>query len=125
MLNTFVILAAILGFTGVALGAFGAHALAPRFQQYPHLENPYKTGVQYHLYHALAMLGVAWASTRWPGGLTAASGILFLIGVVLFSGSLYLMTLTNNRKLGAITPLGGLAFLAGWACLLLAALGGG
>jgi uncharacterized membrane protein YgdD (TMEM256/DUF423 family) len=125
MLNTFVILAAILGFTGVALGAFGAHALAPRFQQYPNLENPYKTGVQYHLYHALAMLGVAWVYTRWPGGLTAASGILFLIGVVLFSGSLYLMTLTNNRKLGAITPLGGLAFLAGWACLLLAAIGGG
>jgi uncharacterized membrane protein YgdD (TMEM256/DUF423 family) len=117
-------IAAVLGFLGVALGAFGAHSLAAHFEKYPNRENTFKTGVQYHLYHALALMGVAWASTQWPSSLITASGWLFLLGVILFSGSLYALTLTNKRALGAITPLGGLAFLAGWACLLFGMLTG-
>jgi uncharacterized membrane protein YgdD (TMEM256/DUF423 family) len=81
----------------------------------------FETGVRYHLIHALALLAVGWATTRWPGGWVAASGWLFLAGIVVFSGSLYLMTLTGARWLGAVTPLGGLAFILGWLALALAA----
>ena len=122
MASTFTIIAGLLGFLGVAFGAFGAHALAARFKDQPNLEASYKTGAQYHLYHALALLGTAWASTQWSSGLITAAGWLFLLGTILFSGSLYALALTGNRKLGAITPLGGLAFLAGWLCLALGAL---
>jgi len=73
--------------------------------------------VRYHLYHAFALIVVAWAQTRWPGTLVTIGGWLFVVGIALFSGSLYLMSLTGLRWLGAITPLGGLAFLAGWLCL--------
>jgi uncharacterized membrane protein YgdD (TMEM256/DUF423 family) len=119
MESTFVILASIAGFLGVAIGAFGAHSLAKHFAAYPEVEPSFKTGVQYHLYHALGLLGVAWASGRWSSGLIPLSGYLFVLGIILFSGSLYALALTRNRKLGAITPLGGLAFLAGWLCLIL------
>ena len=101
-----------IGFLGVALGAFGAHALKARVS--PEMLAVWHTGVLYHLIHALAMLTLAlFAKTagtdiRWGAG-------LFLVGIVLFSGSLYAMTLTGIRPLGAITPLGGLAFLSGWA----------
>ncbi len=81
----------------------------------------FETGVRYQMYHALALLGVAWACTRWPGALVSAGGWLFVAGTLLFSGSLYVLALTGVRGLGAITPLGGLAFLAGWLCLALAA----
>lgn len=73
---------------------------------------------RYHMYHALGLLAVAWAATRWPGGAVTAAGWLFLVGIVLFSGSLYLLSLTGQRWLGAITPLGGAAFLVGWFLLL-------
>ena len=73
------------------------------------------------MYHALALLGVAWAQTRWPGAHASASGWLFVAGTLLFSGSLYVLALTGARWLGAITPFGGLAFLAGWICLAAAA----
>ncbi len=73
------------------------------------------------MYHALALLAVGWAATRWPGAWVSASGWLFLIGIVVFSGSLYVMTLTGARWLGAITPLGGLAFISGWVALAVAA----
>ena len=69
------------------------------------------------MYHALALLAVAWAADRWPGGATVAAGWLFLAGIVLFSGSLYLLSLSGVRWLGAVTPLGGVAFLAGWLAL--------
>lgn len=99
----------------VALGAFSAHALRA------HLEAPmlaaFETGVRYQLTHALALLAVAWACTRWPGRATCASGWLFVAGTVLFSGSLYALSLSGVRGLGAITPLGGLAWIAGWVCL--------
>jgi uncharacterized membrane protein YgdD (TMEM256/DUF423 family) len=103
----------------VGAGAFGAHGLRARLS--PELLAVFETAARYQMYHALALLAVAWAVTRWPGALPHWAGWLFLAGTVLFSGSLYLLALTGIRWLGAITPLGGLAFLAGWLCLLLAA----
>ena len=83
----------------------------------------FETGVRYQMYHALALLAVAWAVNHWPGsGLTSAAGWLFAAGSLLFSGSLYVLALTGIRWLGAITPLGGVAFVAGWFCLLLVAI---
>lgn len=124
MASTFIVLAAINGFLGVALGAFAAHSLAAYFSDKPRLEANFKTGVQYHFYHALALLGVAWASSQWTSSLIALAGWLFLLGIILFSGSLYVLSLTGKRWLGAITPLGGLAFLVGWILLGLGALQG-
>ena len=108
-------LGALSAFLAVAAGAFGAHALKTRLS--PDLFNTFEVGARYHMYHALALLAVAWAAARWPGPAVSASGYLFLAGTVLFSGSLYALSLTGVRWLGAVTPLGGLAFLAGWACL--------
>jgi uncharacterized membrane protein YgdD (TMEM256/DUF423 family) len=118
MEHTYLFLAGVLGFLGVALGAFGAHGLKKRLEGLPDGEQRlawWQTGAQYHLIHALAV-GLA------PGRSVAAW--LFLGGVVLFSGSLYAMTLTGKRALGAITPIGGLLFLGGWAALAASALGG-
>ncbi|MBK4735809.1 DUF423 domain-containing protein [Noviherbaspirillum pedocola] len=103
-------------FLGVAAGAFGAHALRTRLS--PEMLAVFETGVRYQMYHALALLAVAWAQTRWPGAVLGASGWLFIAGILVFSGSLYVLTMTGIRWLGAITPLGGLALLAGWLCLL-------
>jgi uncharacterized membrane protein YgdD (TMEM256/DUF423 family) len=105
---------------GVAAGAFGAHGLRGRLT--PDLLAVFETGARYQLYHALALLAAAWATTRWPGPWPPRAGWLFLTGTVLFSGSLYALALSGVRWLGAITPLGGAAFLAGWLCLILAAL---
>ncbi|MEZ4323347.1 MAG: DUF423 domain-containing protein [Myxococcota bacterium] len=103
--------AGVLGALGVVLGAFGAHGLEGRVD--PHLiERAWNTGARYHMFHALALVGVA-AHPRTP----AFAGWAFVTGVVLFSGSLYAMTLTGFTKLGMITPLGGLAFIAGWIAL--------
>jgi len=99
----------------VALGAFGAHALKARLA--PDLLAVYETGVRYQLTHALALLAVAWACTRWPGPLVTASGWLFVAGSLLFSGSLVLLSLSGIRWLGAITPIGGVAWIVGWLCL--------
>ena len=111
------IVGAGLGFLSVSLGAFGAHALSGHFETYPDLEATYQTAVEYQFYHALALLFIAWAVGRWPGRLLVWAGYLIGLGVLVFSGSLYLLVLTNIRWLGAITPIGGVAFLAGWACL--------
>jgi uncharacterized membrane protein YgdD (TMEM256/DUF423 family) len=99
----------------VALGAFGAHALRGRLA--PELLQAFDTAQRHHIVHAVGLLAVAWASTRWPGGAVAAAGGLFVVGTVLFSGSLYLLALTGHRWLGAITPFGGVAFLLGWLVL--------
>jgi uncharacterized membrane protein YgdD (TMEM256/DUF423 family) len=107
------------GFIAVALGAFASHGLKARLA--PDLLGTFEIGVRYQMYHALALLGVAWAHTRWPGALVTASGWLFVAGTLLFSGSLCVLALTGARWLGAITPFGGLAFLAGWVCLAAAA----
>jgi len=120
MTRTFVALGAISALLAVAAGAFGAHALRARLS--PDMQAVFETGARYHMYHALALLAAAWAFTRWPGGPVVAAGWLFVIGTVLFSGSLYLLALSGQRWLGAITPLGGLAFIAGWAALAWAAL---
>jgi len=114
----FASLGACLGFLAVLAGAFGAHALRSRIS--PELLSVFETGVRYQMYHALALLAVAWILSRSPSGLAAWSGALFVVGTVLFSGSLYLLALTGARWLGAITPFGGVAFLAGWICLALA-----
>jgi uncharacterized membrane protein YgdD (TMEM256/DUF423 family) len=113
---------AIAGAIGVALGAFGAHALKTRVTE--PLLNVFEIGVRYQMYHALALLAVGWAATRWPGVWTSASGWLFAIGIVIFSGSLYVMTFSGARWLGAITPIGGLCFILGWIALAIAALRG-
>lgn len=103
--------AGVAGALGVALGAFGAHGLEGRIDD-PHLLEVWETAARYHLVHALALAAVA-AHPRAP----ARAGWAFVLGIVLFSGSLYLMTLTGARWLGAITPLGGLSFIAGWLLL--------
>ncbi|MFQ5652643.1 MAG: DUF423 domain-containing protein [bacterium] len=118
----FLAMGAISGFLSVALGAFGAHALKSRLSADSF--DIFEVGARYQMYHALALLGVAWACTRWPGTLTTASGWLFVAGTVVFCGSLYVLSLSGLRWLGAVTPIGGLAFLAGWLCLLTAVLKG-
>jgi uncharacterized membrane protein YgdD (TMEM256/DUF423 family) len=111
----FFALGSVSAFIAVALGAFAAHGLKSRLE--PALLAAFETGVRYQMYHALALLAVAWACTRWPGTAVNASGWLFVAGTVLFSGSLYALSLTGVRWLGAMTPVGGIAFLAGWLCL--------
>jgi uncharacterized membrane protein YgdD (TMEM256/DUF423 family) len=106
-------------FLAVALGAFGAHGLKERLA--PEMLAVFETGVRYQMYHALALLAVAWACTRWPGTVVNVGGWLFVAGTLLFSGSLYVLALSGVRWLGAITPIGGLALLAGWLCLAWAA----
>ena len=110
----------ILGAAGVALGAFGAHGLKSRVG--PDLLVVWETAVKYHLVHALALLATAWAADRWGGPWTTAAGWLFVVGVAVFSGSLYLLVLSGQRWLGAVTPIGGVAFIAGWVALAVAAL---
>ena len=101
----------------VAAGAFGAHGLRARLS--PDLLAVFETAARYQMYHALALLAVGWAVTRWPGPWPVRAGWLFAVGTLVFSGSLYALALSGMRWLGAVTPLGGLAFLAGWTCLLL------
>lgn len=119
MERLFVMIGAASAAMSVAAGAFGAHALRERVE--PRLLEVFETAARYQMYHALALLAVAWAASRFPGSLITASGWLFIAGTVVFSGSLYLMTFTGIRALGAITPIGGVCFLAGWICLFLAA----
>jgi uncharacterized membrane protein YgdD (TMEM256/DUF423 family) len=115
----FATLGAASAFVAVAAGAFGAHGLRARLS--PDLLAVFETGARYEMYHALGLFAVAWVATRWPGPWPVRAGWLFLAGTVLFSGSLYALALTGVRWLGAITPLGGVAFLAGWLCLALGA----
>ena len=119
MLRGFLMLAASFGFTGVALGAFAAHGLKSRLT--PEYLAIFHTGVTYQLVHTLALFGVALLATQIQGRLVTWAGISFTVGILLFSGSLYLLTTTGISKLGIITPFGGLAFLVGWVCLGLAA----
>lgn len=118
----FLIIGALSAFVGVAAGAFGAHGLKGRLDA--EALAIFETAARYEMYHAFALLAVAWAQTRWPGAAASASGWLFVVGTILFSGSLYLLSLTGTRWLGAITPFGGVAFLAGWLCLAWAAFRG-
>lgn len=115
MEKVFFVLGCVSAGLGVAFGAFGAHALKARLT--PDLLAIYEVGVRYQLTHALALLAVAWAVSRWPGGATSTAGWLFVVGTLLFSGSLYALALTGVRGFGAVTPIGGVAWLAGWVCL--------
>lgn len=121
-MNTiFVLLASLLGALAVALGAFGAHALRRRLPQ-DRLET-FETAARYQMYHALALLAVGLNADRFAQpGLALAAGWLFAAGSALFSGSLYLLVFSSNRRWGAVTPLGGLCFIAGWVCLGIAVL---
>ncbi len=112
----FFVSGAIAAFIAVALGAFGAHSLRTKLT--PEMLNIFEVGVRYQMYHAFGLIAVAWAKTRWPEANLNAAGWAFIVGIVIFSGSLYLLSITDTRWLGAITPLGGLAFLAGWAILV-------
>jgi uncharacterized membrane protein YgdD (TMEM256/DUF423 family) len=118
--RTFLLVGAIAGMVGVALGAFGAHGLRGRLS--PDMLGVFETGVRYHMYHALAIVLVAALSGRLDGRWLPTAGWAFTAGIFLFSGSLYTLALTGITVLGAVTPLGGLAFLIGWGCLILAAL---
>ena len=111
----FLIAGSLSAFLAVALGAFAAHGLKGKLAA--EMFNIFEVGVRYQMYHALALLAVAWASSRWPGSGITAAGWLFIVGTVIFSGSLYLLSLGGPRWLGAITPIGGAAFLIGWLCL--------
>ena len=113
---------ALLGFLGVAAGAFGAHAIRERVT--PDRLDNWKTAADYQLWHALATIASGLIAVRWASGSAAAAGWCFVAGVVVFSGSLYALALTDRRKLGAITPIGGVLFLVGWALLAVAAIRG-
>ena len=137
MERAFLVLGAVLAFAGVALGAFGGHALRARLT--PERLATFETGVRYHLIHALALFAVVLTGRlRYAtvvggsvsgatsyfgsiGGWAIAAGWLFVAGIVLFSGSLYALAMTGERRWGAVTPLGGLCWLAGWASLAVAA----
>lgn len=108
-------LGALLAGLAVVAGAFGAHALRARIG--PEMLAVFETGARYQMYHALALLALAWATTQWQLPHAAPVGWLFVAGIVLFSGSLYLLALTGARGFGAITPIGGVAFIAGWGVL--------
>lgn len=115
-----VVAGAVLGGLAVAAGAFGAHALRGRLDAA--MLAAFETGARYQMYHALALLGLASAVARWPAAGLGAVGWWFVGGTVLFSGSLYLMAVSGIRTLGAVTPFGGLALLAGWLLLALRSL---
>jgi uncharacterized membrane protein YgdD (TMEM256/DUF423 family) len=122
MERTFAVLGALSGAISVAAGAFGAHALKARLA--PDLLAVFETAARYQMFHALGLLAAAWAAGRFAGGGAAWAGWLFVAGTVLFSGSLYALALTGVRWLGAVTPFGGVALIAGWIALAWAAVRG-
>ena len=119
MFRVLLLLAALFCFTGVGLGAFAAHGL--KGQLSAEYLAVFQTGVHYQMLHALALLALAALWQRLGGRLLTAAGVCFCVGILLFSGSLYALTLSGISALGMITPVGGLTFLAGWFCLGLAA----
>tara|TARA_R110000751_G_scaffold31212_3_gene79666 strand:- start:252 stop:626 length:375 start_codon:yes stop_codon:yes gene_type:complete len=116
MAKWLLLLASFSGFAGVALGAFAAHGLRNRLPE--NLLNAFQTGVHYQLWHTMALIAVALLLLRFPeSSLFKATGVFFALGIVLFSGSLYLLALTGMGKLGMVTPLGGVTWLIAWGCL--------
>ncbi|WP_096185932.1 DUF423 domain-containing protein [Evansella halocellulosilytica] len=121
-MKLFLMIGSICAFLFVALGAFGAHALKPRLEAAGHLET-WNTAVQYHMIHSVAIVSVAILIQQMgASGSLYGAGWAFFIGILIFSGSLYVLSLTGIGVLGAITPIGGLAFLIGWVLLFVAAL---
>ena len=123
MERSFALLGALCAFLAVAAGAFGAHALRDRLSQ--ESLAIFETAARYQMYHALALLAAAWVANRWPGSAARAAGWLFATGIIVFSGSLYLLSITGSQWLGAVTPLGGIALLGGWLALAWAVARGG
>jgi uncharacterized membrane protein YgdD (TMEM256/DUF423 family) len=120
MSRIFIGIASLLGLTGVAIGAFGAHGLAAVLEANGRAAT-FDTATQYHLIHALALLAAAWLDEQHPGQWTRRAGWLFILGTIVFSGSLYILAIFNLRFMGAVAPIGGVALIAGWACLGLSA----
>jgi uncharacterized membrane protein YgdD (TMEM256/DUF423 family) len=119
-MKLFLILGAINAFLAVALGAFGAHGLEGKLTE-KYLK-VWETGVTYHMYHALGLVLIAILADKWPNSpIIGFSGWLMVIGILLFSGSLYVLSTSGIKVLGAITPLGGVAFLAAWVLIIIAA----
>jgi len=118
--RTFTLIGALAAFVGVGFGAFGAHGLAGRVS--PEMLAVFETGARYQMYHALAILLTAVAMVHLDRPLMRAAGWLFTAGIALFSGSLYVLALSGVTIAGAVTPVGGIALLAGWACIIVAAL---
>ncbi len=112
MTKVFFVLASLSAFLAVALGAFAAHILKDKLT--PELFNIFEVGVRYHFYHALGLFIVALAMVQFPASNLVPAGWLFVIGTIIFSGSLYVLSLTGLRWFGAITPVGGICFLVGW-----------
>ncbi|HEX6694478.1 MAG TPA: DUF423 domain-containing protein [Longimicrobiales bacterium] len=118
--RTYAVAGAVFAFLAVAAGAFGAHALADRLT--PKQLSTFEIAARYQMYHALALFVVAWALTRWPDAPSLIwAGRLFIGGIVIFAGTLYGIALGGPGWLGAITPIGGVLFLSGWACIAFAA----
>ena len=116
MERLFFLVGSISALIAVVLGAFGAHGLKDRLST--EMLNAFEVGIRYQMYHALALLAVAWALSRWPRAEITVAGWLFIAGTIIFSGSLYLLSLTGVRWIGAITPIGGVAFLLGWLSMV-------
>ena len=108
-------LGAVLAGMAVAIGAFGAHMLRPRLSE--RMMEVFETGVRYHMFHSLALLFSGWALTQFELGIFRKAALAFVAGIVIFSGSLYVLALSDIRWLGAMTPIGGVFFLTGWGCL--------
>ena len=119
-MKLFFALGSVFAGLAVVLGAFGAHALREALT--PEDLATFEVGVRYQMYHALGLFAVAWASTQWEAATVSGAGWAFVLGIVVFSGSLYALVLTGQRWLGAITPIGGVAFIVGWALLAWTAL---
>lgn len=119
MTQFWLIVAAVNGLVSVAAGAFGAHGLRARLE--PRMLEIFETGARYQMYHALALLAVAWLTTRTASSLVHATGWCFLAGILIFSGSLYVLSTTGWTKLGMITPVGGILFIVGWILLAVSA----
>lgn len=111
---------AVNAFLAVAAGAFAAHSLRPRLE--PRMLEVFETAARYQMYHALALLAVGWLASRSASGVIDAAGWCFLVGIVLFSGSLYALATIGLGRLGIITPVGGTLFLAGWVLFIIAAI---
>lgn len=117
-MRLWIVLGAVNAFLSVAAGAFGAHGLKARLP--PELLTIFETGARYHMYHSLGLIAIGLVAQARPSPLLSGAGWAMLAGILLFSGSLYALALTGVRALGAITPIGGLGFLVGWALLAVA-----
>lgn len=120
MWTVWIALGAIFSGLGVAIGAFGAHALKDRLT--PHMLDIFETGVKYQMYHALALVLLGLLAIKVDHWMIKAAGVSFLLGIILFSGSLYGLSISDNRSLGIVTPFGGVCFLIGWAMFAISVL---